>query len=360
MIKIVHIISSLGRGGKERQLATIVHYSDNLRYNTKIVYFQEAKKNYISEYNLESSSLLISSRNIFNRIKELNLYLNREKPDIVYSWGNMESILAISLRTINNYKFINGSVRHGIRSNKVGHYIRTMVLHLSSIVIANSNAGLKANHLKKGYILYNGIDDKFIGKLSGLEKIEARNKLYINSNAIVLISVANLLPYKDYFTTLTALKALKDRGYLFEYIIIGDGMLKDEIIKFIDKLDLNNDVTILGQVQNVKDYLRISDIFIHSSKGEGCSNAILEAMSSGLPIIATNTGGTPEIVTKKNGILFQYKNSKELENAVIKLLDNEQIRSDFGTESLETVKSKFTTKKMMSNYYKIMDDIASN
>jgi len=358
--KIFHLISSLKRGGRERQLATITANTDHEKFPTKIVYLNDSEKNYLDEYNLSEFVFKIRSRNNFFRLLELHRLIDREKPDIIYSWGNFESVLVLLLKPFHGFKFINGSVRHGIRSKKLSHYFRTFVLHLSQNVVSNSFAGLKANNLKRGTVLYNGISNKFINKLSIDEKRKLRKAMFgIEGDKVLLISVANLVPYKDYFSIIEALVQLNADGVRFHYLILGDGPLRSKIEEKIREKDLQNMISIMGNVPNVQQLLQISDIFIHSSKGEGCSNAILEAMASGLPIIASNTGGTPEIVTNENGYLFEYQNHNELTKAILDLLSDKEKINAFGERSQQIVKNDFTIEHMIQNYYMLIEELGA-
>jgi len=355
-VRIIHIISSLRRGGRERQLATIASNTDFNKYPAEIIYLNESEENYIGEYNLADLVIKIRSRNFFLRLIELNKTINARKPDIIFTWGILESIFTILLKPFHNFRFINGSTRHGIRSIKLSHYLRTLILHLSKNVVSNSYSGLKANNLKRGKVLFNGIDEKFIITISQRQKDEKRKELFgIEEEKFILISVANLVPYKDYFSILAALKILKDEGYSFYYLILGDGPLRKRITNAVQNYKLYDHVKIVGNVANVSIYLWISDIFIHSSKGEGCSNAILEAMAAELPIIASDTGGTHEIVNSENGFLFEYKNTIQLSEYIKKCFINKKNRITLGRNSLKIVKEKYTVNDMMSNYYIIVD-----
>lgn len=359
-MKILHLISSIERGGRERQLATIIVNTDFCNFPTQFVYLNESKFNYMDEYDLKKWSIKIQAKSFWGRLMELNKTIKKENPDVVYTWANLESIFILLLNPFYKFKFINGSVRHGIRAKKFSHYFRTVILHLSPYVVANSHAGLKANNLKRGKILYNGISSKFIDKLSEKEKQIRREYLLPNtSGKLLFISVANLVPYKDYFSVLKALKDIKTENIVFHYLILGDGPLRPEIEETIRQYALEANITLIGNVENVNDYMQMADIFIHSSKGEGCSNAILEAMSAGLPIVASNTGGTSEIVNKHNGLLFEYKDVEQLKNSLSTFINEEQRRTEAGHYSLSLIKEKFTIERMMSDYYNILNKIIS-
>lgn len=356
MIKIIHLISSLSRGGRERQLANILANTDQTHFPTKIVYFNERESSYIDEYGLAKSSLNLYSNGKLARLIELHQFLKTEKPDVVYTWGNGESVTILLLKLFHKFKFINGSIRHGIRSKKFSHYFRTIILHISKHIVANSRAGLKANNLNRGEVLYNGVDRKFIEPLSS-RKATRLELTGIPEDIPLLLSVANLVPYKDYYSVLEALKRLQKENYSFFYLILGDGPNRNQIQKYIKDYCLEDKIHILSNVENVSDYLKIGDIFIHSSKGEGCSNAILEAMAAGMPVIASNTGGISEIVNKENGLLFEYKNVCQLKENLVVLLSDKKRRIKLGLNSHRIVKKKFTIQNMMEDYYRLIKQV---
>ena len=325
------------------------------------MYFNEKKTTYLDEYGLKKHSIKIQTQSFWYRLKELNKIIMMEKPDVVYTWANLESVFILLLNPFHGFRFINGSVRHGIRSKKFSHYFRTLILHLSPHIVANSLAGLKANNLKRGMVLYNGIDSKFLGKLLEEKKILRRELLFPKiTKKLLLVSVANLVPYKDYYSVLIALSEVIKEEVNFHYIILGDGPLRSPIEKTIKRYSMEENITLLGNVDNVNEYLQIADLLIHSSKGEGCSNAILEAMAAGLPIIASDTGGTSEIVTAENGVLFTYRNINQLKENIEFLLKNPQKRKLLGENSRRIIREKFTIQRMMNDYYYIVNEIANS
>jgi glycosyltransferase involved in cell wall biosynthesis len=171
----------------------------------------------------------------------------------------------------------------------------------------------------------------------------------------VYVSVGNLVPYKDYFTILKALAVLKNK-YNFQYLILGDGPLKHQIKQEIKKYELEKNVHLIGRVSNVYEYLRIGDLLIHSSRGEGISNAILEAMFCGLPIVATRVGGVPETVYPESSALFQYQKYTQLLDI---LLRNDELFGHFDPEDLEYKNhlNIFSISTMLSKFEKIVQKV---
>ena len=155
----------------------------------------DKKDNYIKEYQIRNDLILT-----YTGFREYMKKINYIRPDLVVSWDPMSSLYNLLLFRITGFIFINASIRHGIRLNRLSHYFRSLVCHFSPYLLANSEAGLKANRLrkKKGQrlVLYNGVETKFLGKLT-IKEIEAlRMRLipgYRTNPGFVYISVANFV-----------------------------------------------------------------------------------------------------------------------------------------------------------------------
>ncbi len=359
-MKVLHVISSMARGGRERQLATIFKHSADRGLENKILIFNKHKSDYLSEYAiLEEDVFYLKEKGTIGRLREIKEIFKQFEPDIIYAWGGFEFNFCYILSPFTKAKIINGSIRHGIVVLNKKHLSRLFFLHLSKNIVANSRAGLRANKLKRGYVLYNGIDKKFSRNFSEEEKKEILGSVFDDyKGEPVIISVANLVPFKDYFTVFKSLSDIKNKGVSFRYMAIGEGPMRKQLETKIDNLELTKEVTLVGRTDKVLQYLKAADLFVHSSKGEGCSNAILEAMAASLPVIASNTGGTPEITGIENGQLFEYQNETQLTEALgAHLIDPEMLLRK-SKRSRQIIEERFTIEKMIANYLSILNKIS--
>lgn len=354
-MQVVHIISSLSRGGRERQLSTVYKYSEKGRFSIKIVCLNKAESTYIEEYGMSTDVIYCISKNPIKRYLEIRRIIKDYKADIVWTWGGLEATYGLFLSLTSKVCHINGSIRHGLVRFNAHQLWRLIILHFSRNIVANSQAGLRANKLKRGYILYNGIDRIFFSKPDFLQS-EIRRELGIYDNEIILVSVANLVPYKDYSTVLRALSVIKQKGIPFHYIAIGEGSERRGIEGIVDELNLLKEVSFIGRRSDVKEILYSSDIFIHSSLGEGCSNAILEAMAAGLPIIASNTGGTSEVVDNSVGRLFEYKDVDSLVLHISEVISDITLRKEMAKNSRLRAENLFSIETMITNYHSIVEE----
>ena len=136
-----------------------------------------------------------------------------------------------------------------------------------------------------------------------------------------------------------ALKTLKEENNSFHYLILGDGPLRGRMENRIREFHLAENVSILGTgYQTWRNFFNFRIFLSIHPKAKGVPNAILEAMAAGIPIIASNTGGTSEIVNAGNGFLFEYGNFLELKD-LLKTLFQDSIMCE-KTRKIFTGKGK--------------------
>ncbi len=355
--KVVFSTDSLARGGKERQMAIL---GKALLENEFDVIFlakrTDSESNYFSEYSLDPDRI-----RTYQGFMSFYRAVLAFRPDLTVSWDAKSSFFNLLLYRALRYRFINGSIRHGIRAFRPGHLMRTAICHLSPLVMANSYAGLNANNLKadrRRFVLYNGVERRFRRSITGPERESLRDALmpgYREKPVPVFSSVANFVPYKDYFTVFRAMAEIR-RETDFRYLVAGDGPMKNEIKAAVLNYGLENNVVLTGRMEDVRDVLCASDVFIHSSRGEGISNAILEAMQAGLPVIATDVGGIRETIYPPTSYLFAFGDADALARIlkkVIRLPVFEELKSDGYKEHI----SRFSDEKMVAGFLDIIDRV---
>jgi len=213
-------------------------------------------------------------------------------------------------------------------------------------VIANSQGlkdlALKANPSQRIEVIYNGIDAKEF-------KPDLAKKM---GETIKLISVGRLIPRKGYDYLIKALEGLSG----FELTLIGDGDQKEYLEKLAKRKGVG--VNFLGKIEHnlIRDYLKKADIFILPSLNEGMPNAILEAMASGLAIIATDTGGSAELI-QGNGFVIEKGNVGQIQESLIKFLENKEQMRLMGNRSRE-IAENLSWPKGASKYTEIYNELA--
>ena len=149
-----------------------------------------------------------------------------------------------------------------------------------------------------------------------------------------------------------------DKKICAHLLIIGSGSLRGKLEDLKDKLRISNSVTFYGQSKDIANFMRSSDLFVLPSVSEGLANTFLEAMASGLPIIATNTSGNAEILSHNlNALLFSEHSIRELADHIIFLLKNDMIADKIGLCGRKIVEDHFNIQKITSQYSNLYDNI---
>lgn len=177
-------------------------------------------------------------------------------------------------------------------------------------------------------------------------------------NTINLITAGRLSAQKNQKMLIDAFSLVAKTRSDVRLKILGDGPLKEELRAQIITNSLENVVQLMGNVDNVADCFAESDIFVLSSDYEGLPLVVLEAMAAGLPIIATDVGGVRDIVTD-NGILVESRNCDALDDAILKLINDEKLRIQMGVCSRKNVQ-QYDSKIIAEKYTQLYEKYSTN
>jgi len=165
--------------------------------------------------------------------------------------------------------------------------------------------------------------------VSEKEKSELRDRIGCNDQTRILLSVGRLSYEKGHADLVQSFPEIRDLvGDLpLRLLIVGEGPERPRIEKLCRSLNLSNVVTLVGQQHSIDPYYAIADLFVLPSLSEGCPNVLLEAMAAGIPVVATEVGGVPEIATNgKDAILVKKHDEAALASAAAELLKNRELR----------------------------------
>lgn len=211
---------------------------------------------------------------------------------------------------------------------------------------------------KTGFIP-NGVNVEEFSPVNEYEKIKKREALGYGAASIVTF-VGRLETQKSVDVLLNAwaqvVRKIPD-GMLF---IIGDGSQRNYLENVSYERGMTHAVTFLGEVPRrvVREYLQISDVFVLPSVAEGLSNALLEAMSVSLPVIATNIGGNNEVVDHhKTGILVEVADIEGFTEALYTLLYDHKKAREYGSAGRKKIEDDYAIDAVALNYQKIYDEL---
>ena len=134
-------------------------------------------------------------------------------------------------------------------------------------------------------------------------------------------------------------------------IMIGDGPLRNEAKTILEQEELSEISWLPGTRDDTPELLRSFDVFVLPSLAEGISNTLLEALAVGLPVIATNVGGNPELVTHgQNGLLVERAEPEAMASAMSKLAECDELRRSFSETALKRVRETYSLDTMIAEY----------
>jgi len=210
-------------------------------------------------------------------------------------------------------------------------------------------------------LIPSGIDTMhFTPDPTARERIRLRHGL--DANTPLIVSVGALVERKGHELLLTAAHQLKEKGHHACYLICGEGPLRANLEAQIKILDLSSDVQLMGFCPNISELLAAADFFVHVPHHEGLGVAVMEALAAGLPTIASQVGGIPELIKdKKTGILIPPQDAKSLATALNFLLGNPILACQLGKAGQAFVRNHYEVSNMAhaneALYMEVLADI---
>ncbi len=363
-MRILFFIDSFPAGGKERRLLELIKglkqrsgVELGLVIMTDDVHYKE-----IYDLNIKIHFVIRRTKKDFSVFSRFYKICREFKPDIVHCWDSMTAVYLVPVCKMLRIKFVNGMVvdtpqKRNFR-NKTWLRAR-LTFPFSNVIIGNSKAGLAAYGApaKKSICIYNGFNFSRVKSLFSREQL--LTKMNVQTKYVVGM-VASFSIFKDYKTYYAAANIIFKKRKDITFFAIGDNtdsadskqMAGDEYSEYF---------RLLGRNSDIESYINIMDICVLATFTEGISNSILEYMALGKPVIATDGGGTKEIVVDgKTGFLVNPENPDELAAKIEILLNDEILRINMGSEGKERVNKEFSIEKMIDSYYSHYNNLIGN
>lgn len=210
------------------------------------------------------------------------------------------------------------------------------------------NAFIEKFHIEKEkvHVRYNPVDSENIKRLSKVEcELDEKKNLR-------MIAVGRLVNQKGFDRLLRIANKLKNNGYKFELFIVGDGQEREELENFIANNNLHDQVCLLGFKENPYCYMNASDMIVCSSRAEGFSTVLTEAVILGIPVISTDCAGVRELFGNAMCGRITNNNEEALYDAITAVLKNPECLLEYKKNTLERSNS-FSLEKRMMEFYEL-------
>lgn len=335
MKKVALYIPSMGGGGAERVMLALASGLAEKDIQVDLV-LNKVDGPYLKNASEKINIVNLNTSRVLSSIIPLAKYLRKEKPDVILSAMNYVNIVTVLAQLANgsNTKVIVSEHNNLTETKKELSFVKGCVLTslmkwsyreaYRVIAVSNGVADALTNELKidrnKFTTIYNPIFSEDLVKRSQ----ESILHPWINNAAFPLVlSVGRLTSQKDFRTLIHAFKQVLEKKNC-NLIILGEGELRPELEKLIKSLGLENNIQLLGFVDNPYAWMSHADLFVLSSIREGFGNVIVEAMACGTPIVSTDCPSGPSEILEdgKWGKLVPSGNSDLLAQSIIDSLDN--------------------------------------
>jgi len=365
---IAYLITELNVGGAENSLYQLVTHLNPKKFSP-IVYSLSGEGKIaekLREKGIEVICLGAKNKFDFAIFFKLIRLLKKQKPHILHTYLFHANFMGRIAGWMNRVPVIISTIQV-MEVERVHHlYLDMLTQWMVDKEICVSRQ-LEEFTRKKAKIsssklvtIYNAVDITSVKPL----QVEAKNKL------IQELSIAGFQPIIGTVARLTTQKGIPYLLKAFQFIlkdfpdccllIIGHGSQKQELEALSEKLGISSNVKFLGFREDANEIMNLMDVFVLSSLWEGLPLTILEAQALGKPVVATNISGTKEIIKdKETGFLIPPKNQESLASSVKLLLQNPEMRKEFGNKGREFVTENFSLVKMVENtrklYYELIN-----
>ncbi len=243
-------------------------------------------------------------------------------------------------------------------SKKIYYFEKIFSTFVDRLIAVGTQQAMKIRQTynlpdKRVQTLYNGV--------TALNSVEEETLTHDDTDRkLVFGSISTLIEQKGIPILIEAVEILHHRyPNRFKLVIVGDGPLKSEFIQLCKDKGIDQVVEFLGWVRDASEsVLPGFDVFVQSSKWEAMSMVILEAMSAGKPIVATNVGENAVVIeNERSGLIIPANNVSELAEKMERMLLDSDLRNQLGNEARRRFEEKFTMEIMAENYAKLFDTL---
>jgi sugar transferase (PEP-CTERM/EpsH1 system associated) len=291
-------------------------------------------------------------------VLRLATLLRRLRPAIVHSrnWGAIDAVLAARVARVP--VVIHGEHGREVtdpegldrRRNRFRRLVAPLITRFVTVSFDLHRWLLTTVRIPAAKVvaIHNGVDTS---RFAGREREAARQVLGLPARAVIVGTVGRLDPVKDHAGLLAAFSALRAKHPAAQLVVVGEGPCRAPLEHRIRELGLTGAVHLLGLRRDVAMLLGGMDVFVLPSLAEGISNTVLEAMATGLPVVATRVGGNPELVENGiSGLLVPAGSPSALAAALRSYVADPERRAAHGAAGRRRVLEHFSLEQMAQGY----------
>lgn len=370
-LRVLHILPFFAYGGTELVVQRLIARLDAPEFEHRVCAMRGYDSDLVRAAHLEGrvSQVGKPSEGFQFPLRSLTRTMREIRPHIVHTrnWGALEAILAARITgvpiTVHSEHGYDLKMLDGIPLRQ--RLIRRSLYSLTNAIFTVSNE-LREFHARQAgispariQVLYNGVDTQQFRPRTEL-RVTMLAELGIPAQSIVVGSVGRMVAIKDYPLTMRILAGLIGKGLDLHLVLVGTGPELTPLQEIVrDSTVLNGRVHFCGFSNRISHLLNGMDIFVQASRAEGMSNTLLEAMASGLPLVAARVGGNPEVIAEdETGLLFAPGDEATMSDCIERLANSPELRSRMGEAGRDRALKKFSVDQMLEGYRNLYRNLA--
>ena len=354
-------IDSLRLGGKERQAVALVKGLAGTSGISVRVVCLEAEEFYLPDLQATGISVEFVTRSVRwdpRPLFRLEQLVGTFQPDVIHTNGLISSVYCWPIASRRSVPLINGSIRNAFADGDWRWTCERLLLKVSDYRVANSLAGLSSrgfsNEDPRNVVIYNGFDFARVDQRTLHQPCREPSH---GEHSYVAGMVAEFSPYKDYQTFIDTARILEGRRPYIRFLAVGNGETLAAAQAAASGL---SNIQFLGARKDVEQIISCFDVGVLCTFTEGLSNSIMEYMALGKPVVATNSGGTGELVVDgATGILVKQSDPHAVAAAIEHLVANPPIAEAMGREGQRRLRSDFTLQRMIDDTVSLSHEAAA-
>jgi len=370
LIRIMHVVDHLGKGGLENGVVNVIEHLDPTRFEHVVYAIRKLGPNADRLAKRRVQVICQGKQDTDSRFQAgaLARAIREVRPDIVHSrnWAAVEAVPAA--RWVRFCKVVHSE--HGLEAGAAEReprrrvWFRRLAYHLADRVFSVSyqlrdlHAGRTGFDPGRIAVIHNGVDrQRFCPSPTARRMV--REEFGITPDMFCIGCVGNLFPVKGHMTALEGIEGLASKTANWRLLLIGEGPEREKLETFVAAHpDWKHRVQFLGTSHRVPELLQAMDAYVLPSIAEGISNSLLEAMASGVPVVATVTGGNPEVVIDgESGLLFPVGDAGRLSAHLLRLYDDKALREQLTERALRRVREEFSLDSMVDRYAQLYESL---
>jgi glycosyltransferase involved in cell wall biosynthesis len=382
MIRVAAVIEALGPGGAERLLVDTARRIDRRKFALRVFTLFAVRRHYaqaLADLGVEETCLDLRGPRDFPRgVSQLRRALRERPMDVVHTHlfganvvgrtaARLSGLPVVSTLHDADYEPITREGNPGLSGWKHG-LLRlidqaTLRAARAEVVAVSRYVGDSARrHLhvraERTTVIHNGIDTTVFRPGTPEERAHARSEMGATGDEVLALCVARMTPQKGHAVLLDALGILGPSRRV-RAAFAGDGDLRPVLEARARELGVAERVRFLGVRSDVPELMRGADVVVLPSLHEGFGLALAEAMASGLPVVASDTGPVPEIVEHdRSGILFPPGDARALSVALDRLMESEGERAAMGGRGRARAMAEFSFETMIGRLEALYERLA--